>query len=306
MSLFEGSQTPFVSAVQQIADSCGASADTEMTSRAGISLNSAIRHFNSRYKWNWLMMEAAPIQVLAPFGVAGVTASAGVASAKAPVGHGLKVDDFIAGSGIGLGVRVSATAVSGFGIYGTINFTSGSATADLIATRDMYDLPSDYRAIYSVRLLAGATPLRYVQRRIVDRSLAGEQSADDLYGYDLSLVGAKGKIRLLTPPGGADVLQLRYYRCMATAAASSTGTPLDIPDVYEPYLMAWAKWHFLTDKGEERKQQATTWLSLAEDGLKTMLKDQTNVPDEELGFIPGHTRAGRRSDNSTAGIDWDH
>jgi hypothetical protein len=105
MSLFEASQTPFVSAVQQIADSCGASADTEMTTRAGISLNSAIRHFNNRHKWNWLLTEAAPIVVLAPFGVAGVTASASVASAAAPAGHGIKTDDFISGLTWPMGTR---------------------------------------------------------------------------------------------------------------------------------------------------------------------------------------------------------
>jgi hypothetical protein len=119
------------------------------------------------------------------------------------------------------------------------------------------------------------------------------------------MVGSKGKIRLLSPPNGADWLMVRYYRCMATAAASSTSTTLDIPSDYEHYLIAWAKWHFLTDKGEERKAQATTWLSLAEDGLKTMLKDQTNIPDEDLSFVPGHAQAGPTNDNSVAGIMWD-
>ena len=120
------------------------------------------------------------------------------------------------------------------------------------------------------------------------------------------MVGSKGKIRLLTPPGGGDWLQLRYHRNMATAASTATATTLDIPDNYEPYLMAYAKWHFLTDKGEERKSQATTWLSLAENGLTTMLKDQTNIPDEDLGFTPGHMTAGRVSDNSTVNIAWDY
>lgn len=308
MALFQGSTTPFVSAVQQIADSCGASADTEMTTRAGISLNSAIRHFNSRYKWNWLLTEATPIQVWAPFGVAGVTASAGAASAAASAaGHGIKVDDWLIGSGFAAGCRVSATAVSGFGYsIATTGFTTNTtALVSVTATRDMYDLPTDWKAPYSVRLISG-TPLRYVQRRSRDRQMDSEQDGGDVYGYDLMMVGSKGKIRLLTPPGGGDWLQIRYHRNMATAAASSTGTTLDIPDNYEPYLMAYAKWHFLTDKGEERKSQSTTWLSLAEDGLRTMLKDQTNIPDEELGFTPGHLQAGRTNINSTNSVTWDY
>jgi hypothetical protein len=306
MALFQGSQTPFVTAVQQIADSCGASADTEMTTRAGVSLNSAIRHFNSRYKWNWLLTEAVPIQVWAPFGVAGVTASAGAASAAAPTGHGVKVDDFISGTYFQSGTRVSATAASGFGINCYPTGITTTATANVTATRDMYDLPSDWKAPYSLKLLSSNTPLRYIQRRSVDRSAASEQAGAGVYGYDLMLVGSKGKVRLLTPPAAADVLQVRYYRCMATASASGATGSLDLPEGYEPYLMAWAKWHFLTDKGEERKSQATTWLSLAENGLTTMLKDQTNIPDEDLGFTPGHMTAGRVSDNSTVNIHWDY
>jgi hypothetical protein len=306
MSLFEASQTPFVSAVQQIADSCGASADTDMTTRAGISLNSAIRHFNSRYKWNWLLSEAPPIQILAPFGVAGVTASAGAASAAAPAGHGLKADDYVLGDLFSRGTRVSATAASGFGFNSYPTGVTTTAACSITATRDMYDLPSDYRATYSMKLLLSNRPLTYIQRRAVDRSGESEQLGGNVFGYDLSLAGTKGKVRILTPPGAADILQMRYFRCMATGASTATATTLDIPDAYEPYLMAWAKWHFLTDKGEERKQQAMTWLSLAEDGLKTMLKDQTNVPDEDLGFTPGHSSAGRLNENSTTQIKWDY
>jgi hypothetical protein len=306
MSLFEASQTPFVSAVQQIADSCGASADTEMTTRAGISLNSAIRHFNNRYKWNWLLTEAAPVSVLAPFGVAGVTASASVASAAAPAGHGVKTDDFISGLAWPMGTRASATAVSGFGVNSLATGFATTATMPITATRDMYDLPTDWKAPYSLRLLSSNTPLRYIQRRGVDRSIESEQAVNGVYGYDLMMVGSKGKVRLLTPPGGADVLQIRYHRNMATAASTATATTLDIPDNYEPYLMAWAKWHFLTDKGEDRKAQATTWLALAENGLTTMLKDQTNIPDEDLGFTPGHMQAGRTSDNSVVNVKWDY
>jgi hypothetical protein len=306
MSLFEASQTPFVSAVQQIADTCGASADTEMTTRAGISLNSAIRHFNNRYKWNWLLTEAAPIVVVAPFGLAGVTASASVASAAAPAGHGLKTDDFISGLCWPMGVRVTATAVSGFGVNALATNFATTATMPITATRDMYDLPSDWKAPYSLRLLSSSTPLRYIQRRSVDRASDSEQAVNGVYGYDLMMVGSKGKVRLLTPPGGADVLQIRYHRNMATAASTATATTLDIPDNYEPYLMSWAKWHFLTDKGEDRKAQATTWLALAENGLTTMLKDQTNIPDEDLGFTPGHMQAGRIGENSTVGVKWDY
>lgn len=61
-----------------------------------------------------------------------------------------------------------------------------------------------------------------------------------------------------------------------------------MPQDYEPYLIAWAKWHYLTDKSEGRSDQAAVWLNFATDGLKVMLADQTRLPDEDLMFIPGH------------------
>src|SRR5689334_23322063 len=108
MPALEFSQVTVSAAIQQIADSAGASADAEMLGRSLISLNAATKYFNSRYKWNWLWTEANPIAVVAPFSVA-VTASAAQVSASALPGHGILVDDWITGNGFMQGVRVTAT-----------------------------------------------------------------------------------------------------------------------------------------------------------------------------------------------------
>lgn len=278
-----------------------------MTARAGRSLFAAMQHFNNRANWDFLRTEAAPITVFAPFGVAGVSASAGVASAACPPGHGLKADDFLSGSGFSPGTRISATAASGFGIYGTVTgLAAGVQSFDVTATRDMYDLPSDWKAPYTARLLRSNTDLRYVGRRIYDRQGANEQTVSSTYWYDLFMVGARGKIRLLTPAAATEVLQLRYYRRMTIPTTTATADAVDIVQDYEPYLIAWAKWHFLLDKGEGRGEQMKTWFAMSQEGLQTMIRDQTRIPDEGLMFVPGHASFGSFSDNSTRWLPYEY
>lgn len=306
MSLFQPSTKAVSAVAQEIADTVGASGDGEMTTRAGRSLFAGLQHFNNRTNWDFLRSEAPPITVFAPFAVTGVSASAGQSSAACAAGHGIKVDDFVSGTYFRAGTRVSATAAAGFGVYGTVTLTAaGVTTANVTATRDMYDLPSDWKAPYSVRLLSNNVTLRYVGRRLYDRSEPNEQTASSPYWYDLFMVGSKGKIRLLTPPTSSDTLQLRYYRRMTIPTTTATADAVDIVQDYEPYLIAWSKWHFLLDKGEGRGEQMKTWFVMSQEGLKTMIADQTRIPDEGLCFIPGHMQAGGYGDNTTRWLPWD-
>lgn len=307
MSLFQPS-TKAVSAVcQEIADSVGASADTEMTTRAYRSLSAALQHFNNRANWDFMRTEATPLTVFAPFSVSAVSASAGQSSAACGAGHGLKVDDFVSGAFFAAGTRISATAASGFSFYGTVTLTAaGVTTANVTASRDMYDFPSDVKQVYSVRLLGSQRYLVPVGRRQYDRSITSEESVNSVYWYDLFMQGSRGKIRILPPPAASDTLLVRYYRRMTIPTASATADVVDIPQDYEPYLVAWSKWHFLVDKGEGRGEQMKTWFVLAEEGLKTMVRDQTRKPDEDLRFIPGQFQSGGLSDTSTRFIDWQY
>lgn len=305
MPLFQPSTKAVSAACQEIADTVGASGDAEMTTRAGRSLNAALQHFNNKVNWNFTLFENPPVRVFAPFIVTGITASAGQASAAAPAGHGIKAYDFIAGSGFGAGIRVSASAVSGFGIFGTVNFDSGQATTSPSITRDMYDLPSDYKNLYSARLLTSQRALRPMVRRLYDRSVGNEQQVTTMEFYDLFMVGGSGRIRILAPPAQGDQLLLRYYRKLTYPTTSATADAIDIPQDYESYLIAHAKWHFLVDKAEGRGDQLTAWHTLSEDGLKVMLAEQTDVPDQDLMFQPGQFQYGTYTDNDTRMIDWE-
>lgn len=305
MPLFTPSTIQWVTAVRQVADSAGASADSEMLNRAHNSLRASFQHFNNKVKWNFLRAENIPQQVIAPFNL-NVTASAGQVSASALTGHGIEVDDVIVGPGFILGNRVTATGASGFGFNVAITGFAGASSYVITAIRDSYGLPSDLKSGYSVRLLSSQKPLGYIGRRIYDRTISDEFSAGTPRAYDFFNLYGRSKIRLVPPPGSADVLLQRYYRRMALASASGVTSSIDIPEDYESYSIAWAKWHFLTDKADGRQDQATTWLSLAQEGLKTMIADQQSIPDEDLAFIPGHVVLNPApGDRSTRDILWE-
>jgi hypothetical protein len=288
MALFNSSPKPVSAVVAEIADSAGASGDPDQTTRAWRSLKAGIQYFNTRANWDFLFTEANPIKVFAPYVVI-LSASAGNSSATLSVGHGVSADDYMVGDGIQPGTRVTATAGTSLTFNQIFNITAaGIQTITASGNRDMYALPADWKMEYSARLL-GANPrwLRDVRRRSYDRSVFNEQDQAIPLAYDTSPVGGKGKVRLLRPPMAADILQLRYYRRMTVPTASAATEVLDIPEDYENFLIAWSKWHYLTDRGDGRSDQAAAWMGLATEGIKVMLSDQTRKPDEDLMFSPG-------------------
>ncbi len=303
MGLFRQSTIPWVTAVQQIADSASVSGDPQMQARAHLSLRAAFQFIGGKTRWDFLRGEY-PIQVVTgPFSIGTVSATAASAFASCAPGHGIAVDDLVSANGFLYGTRVSATASGGFGV--TVAPTAGGSAITATFTRDMYDAPSAMRAEYGAKLISSLRPLIYVRRRPYDRGTTDEFVASGPYWYDLFMLGSASKIRLLPPPAGSDLLQQRYYRTFLMASASGMTVSLDIPEDYEYVPVAWAKWHFLTDKGEGRKDQAATWMSLAQDGLKQMLAEQTGLPDDDLTMTPGHMNMWPDR-SSTRWIDWDY
>lgn len=306
MALFQPSTKAVSATVQEIADTVGASGDTEMLTRAWRSLNAATEHFNNRSNWDYLMTDAPVVPVIAPF-TAVITATGNSASVTASAGHGVKPMDLLKGDYFPPGTRVSATAATTIGIFGTTTGVTASVSPTLTVVRDMYDVPSDYKQMYSVRLNGTNTWLPQVDQRFADRAADNEFVANTPPAfYDLFMVGSQGKIKLIPPPNGADTLQMRYYRRMAVATATGSTAVLDIPQDYEPYLIAWSKWHFLVDKAEGRGAQLETWFKLAETGLTMMVKDQNRRPDMNITFIPGQFAYGNFNVNSTRMLDWNY
>lgn len=305
--MFAPSTTTVSGAIYEITDTVGASGDSDMRTRALRSLQAGIKYLNGRQNWSWLMTEAAPIGVVAPF-MFTIAASAGQSSATG-TGLTFKVDDLVVGSGYALGTRVTAlgsTTAVGFNTPVT-GYGAGVTTATVTGVRDFYDLPSDWKQPYSVRTLKNFGVLYPAQRRAYDRNVIDEFSSTSIpMWYDLFAGFQKGKIRLLPPPSTSDNLQLRYFRRMTVPTTTATADVLDIPQDYDFHLMAWAKWHFLTDKGDGRQQQAATWLSLAQDGIKVMLNEQTRQPDETLAFPGRGNTYGDWNLTSTRWLPWDY
>lgn len=291
MALFNQSTKAVSAAVGEIADSVGASGDAEMQNRAGRSLFAALEHWNTRYNWDFLLTEADPISITGPFALNAVTASAGQSSAQVTAGHGILIDDLFSDSGnlsTVPGLRVQSTAATSFTFNGSfIGTAAGNQVVTGFFNRDFYNLPSDFRNPYSIRLYGSMVALRPIRRRQYDRSIVNEFTISSPIGYDIFSINAKGKIRLVPPPSSTDTMQIRYYRRITIPATTASVTALDILQDHEPYLIAWAKWHFLMDKGEGRGEQAATWFQFANEGIKTMQADQTRVPDEDLIMLPG-------------------
>jgi len=293
MAFFNQSTKTTAVAVAEIADSAGASGDSEMTARAGRSLDAAFHHFNNFANWDFCMAEAPTVLVTAPFHLTGASCTAGGYHLCTPTtAHGILPHDFIEGDMFSEPNRVTATAASAApwgAIYFANPFSSalvsaaGQTFASCTANRDMYDAPTDLKAVYSVRMLGAERTLRQLGRRHYDRSTTDEFINDSSpLWYDMSRLSETGKLRLLPAPSETDRLLIRYYRRMQSSSATC-----DIPSDYDMYLIAWAKWHILTDKAESQ-DRANAWLSLAMDGLKRMIADMTRKPDEDLGFVPGH------------------
>lgn len=284
MALFQQTSTTLTEAKQQIADSAGVSADSDMITRAGRSFEAAIKHWNNMANWRALLVEANGISVYAPFTVSGCVLTSGSQTITTTVASGFQVAglvrwDAITGSGAVLDMQVSSTGITS--ITATLAASATVSGVTLTFTRALYDLPSDFKAIYTARLMALPRPLTYVGRRGYDRTAFDQVAVNTPIFYDLFREGELGKIRLIPPPNAADTLKIRYYRRM-----SQTDTPIDVHVDWEPYFIAWAKWHFLTDKkdGSERAQQ---WQQFAQNGISQMLKMNVTIPDEELAFTPG-------------------
>lgn len=300
--MFNPSTISVSAACQEIADTVGASGESDITTRASRSLFAGIKYLNGRQNWSWLLTEATPISVIAPFSVSITAGATGVASASADAGHGVLVDDYMTGSGFTLGTRVTATGASAIGFNRTLTVSGSNVVS---ATRDFYDLPTDWKQPYTVKLLFNRRTLYPAQRRGYDRSEADEFAQSTPQWYDLYSGFQKGKIRLLPPPNASDTLFLRYYRRMTVPTTSATADVLDIPQDYDFHLIAWAKWHFLTDKADGRSDQATTWMSLAQEGIKVMLSDQMRQPDEDLAFTPGRFHLDWNT-SSTRALPWEY
>lgn len=145
-------------------------------------------------------------------------------------------------------------------------------------------LPADYRYMYEVKL-QGNDPrtLFYTTRRAYNRAVYDQSANDVPTHYTLFYAGATGAMEFVDIPAVNTTADLYYHRRITIATA--TAAALDFPDDYVDYLIAWAKWHYLNDKGE-MTERAKGWLAYAQEGISEMKTADGQNPDNILAFTP--------------------
>lgn len=285
MPPFNRSVLTFAQAQAEVAGAAGvATANTEMMTRAGNSLDAVAQRWN-RMRWKFLQAETQ-LGIVGSFTVSGCTTTDGSTTVTTTVPSGflqVVADDLVSGGGLRPESSVSSTGATSITLYASASATVTGAV--LTFRRVSLALPADYKTIFNVRLAGIPKPLVYRPRRLHDRTVIDQTSSSEPYGYDLYLVGRSGKLRILPPPSGADTVILRYYRRM-TMPSQTSSAGLDLPEDYEDVFVAAAKVHFLVDKSDRNATQWGYWNQYATEGLKEIRKDERLVEDEDLALQP--------------------
>jgi len=173
-----------------------------------------------------------------------------------------------------------------------------STTISITAGTSDYNLPSDFRKIYNVRVSVGnPRVLQYIDKRDYDLLRPDQSAVTTPTGYMLTGLwnNSPGKITLVPNNALTDSMIVNYYRNITIPDAIVQGTTasdsatLDIPIFYQGFLLAWARALYLASKGGEEERQRF-WANLAQEGLLKARAADEFVPDDLLAFGPAPNR----------------
>lgn len=168
--------------------------------------------------------------------------------------------------------------------------TTASDISVISGTSD-YSVPNDtsgyphliFKRPYDVRLVGGNARILYpMDLRLYDQVDWTQSGGVPCY-YTTFTTASAGTIRLIPSPTVNDTLRIKYYRRISIP--TTVAQPLDVPEGYEEYLLAWASAFLLATKGQYGDRQAF-WLNYANNGLATMKRDQEDNPDREDVILP--------------------
>ena len=174
------------------------------------------------------------------------------------------------------------------------DFLRQTTTITLVDGTADYNLPTNHRSIYDVRLTSNAIPLRPFRQRDYDR-ITSQPTSGTPIGYNVfpsSAVEALDpqhtgmSIRFIPTPSMSDTATVKYYR--RTSVLTSTGYTIDLPRQYQFWVVYAAKAMILADRGGDW-DRATFWQKKADRLLQLMkFDDQSRLTDNEGdGFKPG-------------------
>lgn len=161
--------------------------------------------------------------------------------------------------------------------------TTGTPIPLVQGTQD-YDLPANYRRMYTARLQTGNRPLTYVDQREWDRYVLDQTSQGSPTGYTIfRSTNTQERIRIFPIPAQADNLIFLYHRVITTPSAG--GTALDIPERYQTYVIYQARANLIAS-GHPNETDREYWQARA-DRYYRKLKHEDQDADRPAAFRPG-------------------
>jgi hypothetical protein len=169
-----------------------------------------------------------------------------------------------------------------------LDWLTAEQTIALVVGTDEYNLNTDFRKIYSVRLETNKRPLKYIEQRVWDRSIYDQTSNRTPWGYNIFPRSSNtvAQIRVLPPPASVENILVKYYKLMATPSVD--GTALDIVERYQAWIIYQARANILANHGEN-DSRIMYWQGKADRMLALMLDESQVQPDNDEGFRPGFT-----------------
>jgi hypothetical protein len=154
----------------------------------------------------------------------------------------------------------------------------------LVAGTQDYNLPANYRRMYTARLETGQRPLTYVDQREWDRYVLNQTAAGSPTAYTiLRTSNTQEQIRIFPIPQQDDNLIFLYHRLIVTPSAG--GTALDIPERYQTYVI-YASRANLIASGHPNETDRDYWQGRA-DRYFRKLKHEDQDADRPAAFRPG-------------------
>ena len=167
-----------------------------------------------------------------------------------------------------------------------LDWLASSQTIPLVVGTSDYNLSSDFRKVYSVRLETNRRVLSYIEQREWDRAIYDQTSNRTPYGYNIfpRTSNTQAQIRILPTPASVENAIVKYYKLMTVPTVD--GTALDIVERYQAYIIYQARANVLANHGEN-ESRVQFWQGKADRMLADMLNESQAQPDDDEGMMPG-------------------
>jgi len=168
----------------------------------------------------------------------------------------------------------------------TFKETSGASDISIVAGTTDYNLPADFRKVYSCRTITNdKRPLQYVSQRAWDKHTWDQTSYQFLFAYNIIPRGSntQDKIRVIGTPSRSDTLRVRYYRTLTRP--STDGTALDIVERYQDWVIFYSRYLVLAEHRE--MDTAMFWKGMADEMWGMMTSEDQIQPEEDTNMVPG-------------------